>query len=103
MKEPILPVIIPPSAVKDWKYKEFNEIWRRTWHSMRYADEIYIIGFSLPPEDLHVRFVMRSALRASRKGPSLPIDSKARQSGSSRSSKLHAVGRHPDQVLRMWI
>jgi hypothetical protein len=73
VKEPILPVIIPPSVVKEWKYEEFDEIWRRTWSSMRYADEIYIIGFSLPPEDLHVRFVMRSALRANENDRQYPL------------------------------
>jgi hypothetical protein len=65
LKKPVLPIIIPPTFAKEWtKYPEFDRLWHSAWHSLRYADEIYVVGFSLPPEDLHVRFVMRSALRA---------------------------------------
>jgi hypothetical protein len=68
-----LPVIIPPTIAKEWPYDEFDKIWHRTWHSLRYADEIYVIGFSLPPEDLHVRFVMRSAIRSNENNRSTPL------------------------------
>jgi hypothetical protein len=69
----VLPVIIPPISSKKWKYKEFDGLWRQTWHYLRHADEIYLLGFSLPPEDLHIRFVMRSAVRANEKNRSTPM------------------------------
>ena len=40
-----------------------SRVWRDTWKALRRSDDLYIIGFSLPPEDLHVRFVVRTALR----------------------------------------
>jgi hypothetical protein len=69
----VLPVIIPPTFAKKWRYKEFDSLWRQTWHYLRYADEIYMLGFSLPPEDMHVRFVMRSAIRANERSRSKPL------------------------------
>ncbi len=63
---PIVPVIIPPVYKKELRYREFRLMWRQAWVALREARELYIIGFSLPPEDLHMRFVMRSALRVNR-------------------------------------
>lgn len=63
VKHPTLPVIIPPVFNKSFPYPEFRQLWKDTWRALRDAERVYIIGFSLPPEDLHVRFVMRSAIR----------------------------------------
>jgi hypothetical protein len=62
-----VPIIIPPAVRKVWDCLEFDKLWRETWRALRYADEIYVLGFSLPPEDLHVRFVIRSAIRGNEK------------------------------------
>jgi hypothetical protein len=62
-----VPVIIPPTLSKKWKHEEFNTLWRHTWRALRDAREVYVLGFSLPPEDLHIRFIIRSAIRASEK------------------------------------
>jgi hypothetical protein len=35
--------------------------------ALRHAPEIYVIGYSLPPEDLHARFTIRSAIRGNEK------------------------------------
>lgn len=59
----VTPIIVPSLLNKKWKYTEFDRIWRCAWRALRTASEIHIIGFSLPPEDLHVRFVIRSATR----------------------------------------
>jgi SIR2-like domain len=63
-KSPAAPIILPPVANKSIKYKELQSIWRDAWRALRHADEIYILGYSLPPEDLHARFTIRSAIRA---------------------------------------
>jgi hypothetical protein len=70
---PITPVIVPPLVNKKWKYLEFDRIWRSTWRALRTANDIHIIGFSLPPEDLHVRFVIRSAIRINEQTRSAPL------------------------------
>jgi hypothetical protein len=60
---PTTPIIVPPLVKKKWKYLEFDRIWRSTWRALRTANEIHVIGFSLPPEDLHIKFIIRSAIR----------------------------------------
>lgn len=59
----IVPVIIPPVANKQFEHSEFDQLFKEAWAAMRWADEIHILGFSLPPEDLHVRFLIRSSIR----------------------------------------
>jgi hypothetical protein len=76
-----------PVVSKTWKHDEFDVIWRDAWVSLRYCDESYILGFSMPPEDLHVRFVMRSAIRA---------NERARES----SLKIKLVNPDPQVFLR---
>jgi hypothetical protein len=61
---PAVPVILPPVANKKFKYKELQAIWRDAWLALRHAEQIYIIGYSLPSEDLHARLTIRSAIRA---------------------------------------
>ena len=73
LASPITPIIVPPLVNKKWKYLEFNRIWRSTWRALRTANEIHVIGFSLPPEDLHVRFVIRSAVRINEQTRSGPL------------------------------
>jgi hypothetical protein len=70
---PITPIIVPPLVNKKWKYLEFDRIWRSAWRALRTANDIHIIGFSLPPEDLHVRFVIRSAIRINEETRSRPL------------------------------
>jgi hypothetical protein len=64
---PVVPVILPPVINKKIDYKELQSIWRDAWRALRYATEIYILGYSLPPEDLHARFAIRSAIRGNEK------------------------------------
>jgi hypothetical protein len=70
---PLTPTIVPPLVNKKWEYVEFDRIWRSTWRALGTANEIHIIGFSLPPEDLHVRFVIRSAIRINEQTRSGPL------------------------------
>jgi len=62
-----VPVILPPVINKKIEYKEIQSIWRVAWRALRYAAQIYILGYSLPPEDLHARFTIRSAIRGNEK------------------------------------
>jgi hypothetical protein len=60
---PAVPVILPPVINKKIVYEELQAIWRDAWLALRHASEIYVIGYSLPPEDLHARLTIRSAIR----------------------------------------
>jgi hypothetical protein len=72
---PITPIIVPPLVKKKWKYLEFDRIWRSTWRTLRTANEIHIMGFSLPPEDLRMyrdgNFRPRFLLSEAKRWPSL--------------------------------
>ena len=67
VENPAVPVILPPVVNKKIAYKELQSIWRDAWLALRHAAEIYILGYSLPPEDLHARFTIRSAIRGNEK------------------------------------
>jgi hypothetical protein len=63
----VVPVILPPVINKRIEYHELQAVWRDAWRALRHAAEIYVIGYSLPPEDLHARFTIRSAIRGNEK------------------------------------
>jgi hypothetical protein len=67
VENPAVPVILPPVVNKKIPYKELQSIWRDAWLALRHAAEIYILGYSLPPEDLNARFTIRSAIRGNQK------------------------------------
>ncbi|NDQ55746.1 MAG: hypothetical protein GZ088_01580 [Acidipila sp.] len=73
LRSRMTPVIVPPLIRKKWKYREFDRIWRCAWRALRTANEIHIIGFSLPPADLHVKFVIRSAVRINEETRTTPL------------------------------
>lgn len=64
---PVVPVILPPVINKKIEYKELQAVWRDAWLALRHAAEIYVVGYSLPPEDMHARFTIRSAIRGNEK------------------------------------
>jgi hypothetical protein len=67
VEDPAVPVILPPVVNKKIEYKELQSIWRDAWLALRHAAEIYILGYSLPAEDLNARFTIRSAIRGNEK------------------------------------
>ncbi len=67
ISRPTVPVILPPVVNKKIVYDELQAIWRDAWLALRHASEIYAIGYSLPPEDLHARLTIRSAIRGNEK------------------------------------
>jgi hypothetical protein len=67
ISRPTVPVILPPVMNKKVVFKELESIWRDAWKALRHAREIYVIGYSLPPEDLHARLTIRSAIRGNEK------------------------------------
>jgi len=59
----VMPYIIPPTINKVFETKEIMKIWKGVYRSLCRADEVFVIGYSFPLEDLHARFVFRTALR----------------------------------------
>ena len=58
------PYIIPPVMDKNAFYDHvmIRHLWKSARELLREADEIYIIGFSMPQSDLSVKFLFQSAL-----------------------------------------
>jgi hypothetical protein len=57
------PIIVAPSPFKEFKVRALREIWCGVFRSLRHADSIHIIGYSLPREDQFARFIFRRAFR----------------------------------------
>ncbi len=57
------PLIVPPLASKDFSLPIFQKIWRSVFEVISDAEEIFILGYSLPQEDQFARFVFRRAIR----------------------------------------
>lgn len=59
----LIPVIVPPTPFKEFRFEALRDIWRDVFRSVRRADSIHIIGYSLPPEDQFARFIFRRVFR----------------------------------------
>ena len=61
-----LPVIVPPTTSKSGFFRNgiIREIWRGAYDSLRRADRVFVLGYSLPPADLVVRSLPTEAFRA---------------------------------------
>lgn len=57
------PLMVPPISDKDFGLPYMKEIWRSVHDAIEEATTIYVLGFSLPPEDQFARFVIRRAVR----------------------------------------
>ncbi|MDY6991942.1 MAG: hypothetical protein SVR94_04960 [Pseudomonadota bacterium] len=62
------PLIVPPMYLKDFNKNVFRRLWQRTTDLLSTAKNIYILGYSLPADDLHTRFIFRCAFHNQREG-----------------------------------
>lgn len=58
------PFVIPPTPFKTFHRPEVKRMWRDTYEGVSSARDIYVIGYSLPPEDQLARLVFIGAIRA---------------------------------------
>ena len=66
-------LLVAPSLVRSMADSNLQEIWRHSLEALRTADEWYIIGYSLPPEDVAVRSLLLRAYNAhARKSRDIP-------------------------------
>ena len=64
-----MPVIVPPVASKLIESRDLQQIWNWVTDTLVEADEIYILGYSLPPADRLTRFVLRQCILTRNKVP----------------------------------
>lgn len=65
--------IVSPSLVRDIRDSNLLSVWRSALEWMRKADEWYIIGYSIPPEDLAIRSLLLRAYGARSRTPRVTI------------------------------
>jgi SIR2-like domain len=58
----LTPQIIPPTWKKDSRGK-FDEIWSQSLDALMTATRVVVIGFSIPPTDLHFKYLLAAGLR----------------------------------------
>lgn len=56
------PVIIPPTWLKVYDNAYLVKIWLEAEHTLRRANEVFFIGYSLPESDIHVRYLLKKSL-----------------------------------------
>jgi hypothetical protein len=65
--------IVSPSLVREVRDANLLSVWRSALEWMRTADEWFIIGYSLPPEDLAIRSLFLRAYSARSRPPRITV------------------------------
>ena len=58
----VRPVMITPTRMKDYRNPHISSVWYGAERMLREADKAYIIGYSLPPEDVDVIYLLKRGL-----------------------------------------
>lgn len=56
------PVLITPTHLKDLRNYHLSTIWRAAEEALRRAGRITFIGYSLPGDDLHIKYLFKHAI-----------------------------------------
>jgi hypothetical protein len=59
--EELEPVMITPTHLKDLRNAHISRIWRRAEECLQQAKRVTFIGYSLPGDDLHVKYLFKRA------------------------------------------
>lgn len=62
VKLQLVPQIIPPTWKKDSK-GAFDDIWSSALRALSAATRVVVVGFSIPPTDLHFKYLLAAGLR----------------------------------------
>ncbi|MCP3920291.1 MAG: hypothetical protein GY711_32595 [bacterium] len=58
------PVVVTPTHLKDLRNPHLARVWRRAEELLRCARSITFIGYSLPGDDLHVKYLLKRGIEA---------------------------------------
>ena len=61
------PLIVPPTAVKSSYFDNpvIRSLWRESYQALRFADRVFVLGYSLPDAGLLVQSLLRTTIRKS--------------------------------------
>jgi hypothetical protein len=91
-------VIVAPSYIRDVRDSNLLQIWKGALESIRTADEIIFMGYSLPAEDFGIKSILMRALNGRRERPKVTVvvnDNNSKQSYINifgPSVKYHSTG-----------
>jgi hypothetical protein len=58
----VRPVMITPTHLKDYRNPHISQVWYHAERALRKADHAYIIGYSLPGDDVDVIYLLKRGL-----------------------------------------
>ncbi len=67
-------VLVSPSLVRDIRDSNLLQIWRSALESIRVADKLVFIGYSLPSEDLAIKSIIMRGINGRKSSQKLEID-----------------------------
>ncbi len=76
------PLLVPPTYIKDFDKPVFRHIWQHTTEVLSTAKTIIFIGYSLPPDDLQAKFILRCGFHNQREGV-LQLKGRSRATGDA--------------------
>lgn len=56
------PILVTPTHLKDLRNVHLATLWRRAEESLRQARRVTFIGYSLPGDDIHIKYLFKRAL-----------------------------------------
>ncbi len=71
--KPLRAVLVAPSLVRRYRDRNLLSVWRSAWESLRLADEVVFVGYSLPTEDVGIRALLLRAMLARRTQPNVRV------------------------------
>jgi hypothetical protein len=60
------PILITPTHLKDMRNIHLGMLWRKAEQLLREARQVTFIGYSLPGDDLHIKFLLKRAFETRR-------------------------------------
>lgn len=66
-------VIIAPSYYKRFSVPQLHDVWNKCFHRIKEAQVVNFIGYSFPPGDIHIIYLIKKAILAGHEIPQINI------------------------------
>lgn len=87
------PLLIPPTLLKSYEHRVIKDVWRRAEIALSNAEEVTVIGYSLPPTDFRAKWLfLESAAHRRRVQRQLRIRLFDLDPGAIRERLAHVFG-----------
>ena len=63
------PILVTPTHLKDLRNYHLAQLWRKAEQALRQAKKITFIGYSMPGDDMHIKYLFKRALRTRKDAP----------------------------------